>query len=151
MGAEGFWGPVGMGRDEDDNAIFYTNVKDGSNGRVNLVNKAGVFEGLRPKTRVITTLNNNTLTDLDYSVFVNLTSGTCYISLPDAPQDGQEYYIESKGASMNIRVYQPCYSLYSGSTTSAGNAVTQSGRSLLRFKYYADASLWTCSWLNRNS
>lgn len=115
----------------------------------------GQVSGLRPKTRVITTARTssspNVITDFDHSVFVNLTSGTCYISLPDAPQDGQEYYIESKGASMNIKVYQPCYSLYSGSTTSAGNAVTQSGRSLLRFKYYADASLWTCSWLNRNN
>ena len=155
MGAEGFFGPVTVGVDEDKNAIFYTVERNGSNSSVNLVNKAGVFEGLRPKTRVITTpmTSNipNELTDLDHSVFVNLTSGTCYISLPRNPQDGQEYYIESRGASMNIKVYQSCYSLYSGSTISAGNAVTQSGRSLLRFKYYADASLWTCSWLNRNS
>lgn len=111
----------------------------------------GQISGLRPKTRVITTLNSNILTDLDHSVFVNLTSGTCYIYLPENPQDGQEYYIESRGATMSIKMYQQGYSLYSGNTAAAGYSVTQTGRALLRFKYYAEASLWVYSWLNRNS
>lgn len=132
-------------------------VCNGGNGIGNLAFRAlsGMFSGLRPKTRVITTAKTsaspNVLDEFDYSVFVNLTSGTCYIDLPKNPQDGQEYYIESRGATMNIKVYQQCYSLYSGSTTSAGNSVSQQNRALLRFKYYAEASLWTCSWLNRNS
>ena len=114
-----------------------------------------MIEGLRPKTRVLTNAANssspNVLTHLDHSVFVNLTSGTCYIALPQKPQDGQEYYIESRGANMSIKMYQQGYSLYSGNTAEAGYSVSQTGRALLRFKFYSDANLWVYSWLNRNS
>jgi hypothetical protein len=115
----------------------------------------GMIEGLRPKTRVLKNTANssspNVLTHLDHSVFVNLTSGTCYIALPQKPQDGQEYYIESRGANMSIKMYQQGYSLYSGNTAEAGYSVSQTGRALLRFKFYSDANLWVYSWLNRNS
>lgn len=122
---------------------------------VNVRHNAGQYYGLRPATRVITDAMNsndrNVLTEFDFSVFVNLTSGTCYIELPENPLDGQEYYIESRGANMSIKMHQQGYSLYSGNTAAADYSVTQSGRALLRFKYYAAASLWVYSWLNRNN
>lgn len=117
--------------------------------------RQGLFAGLRPKTRVITTAKTardpNVLDEFDFSVFVNLTSGTCYIDLPQTPLDGQEYYIESRGANMAIHMYQAGYSLYSGNTSAVGYTVAQTGRALLRFKYYKDAGIWVYSWLNRAS
>lgn len=105
---------------------------------------SGVFAGLRPATKVITSAKTSTspnvLTDLDFSVLVNATSGTCYIKLPISPLDGQEYVIESKVA-MNITASQSIYQFYSGSTV---DKVTTSGKQVLRFKYYASANQWTC-------
>lgn len=126
---------------------------DALDGEFAFFSGCGVFAGLRPKTRVITTAgtssSQNVLSELDCSVFVNLTSGTCYIDLPAEPLDGQEYYIESRGADMAIHMYQAGYSLYSGNTSDVGYTVSQTGRALLRFKYYKDAGIWVYSWLNR--
>ena len=105
---------------------------------------SGVFAGLRPATKVInsagTSASPNTLTALDFSVLVNVASGTCYIQLPTSPLDGQEYVIESKVA-MKITASQNIYQFYSGTTVSQ---VTTSGKQVLRFKYYASANQWTC-------
>lgn len=146
----------------EGSAIFCPNAGKGigvhgeaKDGEYAFYSLNGVFAGLRPKTRVITTAGTssspNILDAIDFSVFVNLTSGTCYIDLPRTPQDGQEYYIESRGANMAIHIYQAGYSLYSGNTSAVGYTVTQTGRALLRFKYYKDAGIWVYSWLNRAS
>lgn len=115
----------------------------------------GQFAGLRPKTLILDSAYSSssryTLGDMEFSVLVRLTSGTCYLKLPTSPQDGQEYHIESWGATINITASQSVFSLYSGSTTSAGTAITQAGRSLLRFKFYKDANQWSIAWMNRNN
>lgn len=104
----------------------------------------GMFAGLRPNARVITSnktaTSRNTLSRYDFSVLVNTASGTCFIQLPTSPLDGQEYVIESKVA-MNIAASQNIYQFYSGTTV---KQVTTSGKQVLRFKYYASANQWTC-------
>jgi hypothetical protein len=117
-----------------------------------------MFAGLRPKTRVLSNTASSSsrhkLNMLDYSVLVRVATGTCYISLPDDPQDGQEYMIESRGAALNIVATRPIFSTYSGTMTEAGTAVTQTGRSLLRFKFYGGAGTngeWNVTWISRNN
>lgn len=105
----------------------------------------GKFEGLRPATRVISTTSSSTspiaLTDLDYSVLVNVTSGTTYIRLPQTPQDGQEYVIEAK-CPLAVMSSQRIYQFYSGTSVTQ---VTTTERHVLRFKYYEYATQWTCT------
>ena len=138
--------PVGKG-----NIALVLGAKDG----YAVYCQEGMFAGLRPTTRVISTTGStasrNLLNELDFSVLVNLTSGTCYLELPKNPLDGQEYHIESRGANLNIIASQSVFSHYSGTTTSAGTPLTQASRALLRFKFYKDANLWTIAWMNRNA
>ena len=109
---------------------------------------SGMFAGLRPQARVISSSGSSSnrieLSELDFSVLVNRTSGTCYLRLPETPQDGQEYYVESMCA-LNMIASHDVYRFYSGSTASAGTAFTTSERNVLRFKFYADANIWTCA------
>ena len=104
----------------------------------------GVFAGLRPKTRVITsngsTSNRNVLDEFDFSILINSTSGTCYIEFPDSPLDGQEYIIETIGAYVDITSSKPIYSLHAGVSQNTSNFKS---RGALRYKYYAGASMWT--------
>jgi len=114
----------------------------------------GMFAGLRTNVRVVTTAgstsNRTELDQLDFSVLVSATSGTYYLKLPTSPQVGQEYLIESRGAGLNITASHSVFSTYSGSTTPAGTAITQTGRSLLRLKYYGSSYGWSVTWMNRN-
>lgn len=132
-----------------------------ANGDFAFFSQGGMFAGLRPKTKVISTTGSTSsrieLTNYDFSVLVNMTSGTCYLKLPSSTgygwslaQDGQEYYIESKGATLNIKTDDSAYSLYSG-TTYAVDPITQSGRCLLRLKYYKEINQWILSWINRTA
>lgn len=108
----------------------------------------GKFSGLRPMTKVITTgmssTNRNVLNDFDYSVLVNLASGTCYLRLPNTPLDGQEYHIDCLGASLNVIAQNDyIYSMMTGMTTSVNTSFTLAeGRKMLRFKYYAAVRQW---------
>lgn len=114
----------------------------------------GMFAGLRTNVKVVTTAGSTSsrtaLDMLDFSVLIPVTSGTYYIKLPTSPQVGQEYLIESRGATLNITASQSIFSTYSGTTTSAGVAVTQSGRSVLRLKYYGSSYGWSVTWMSRN-
>ena len=115
--------------------------------------RRGLFAGLRPKTRVLTSnmtsTSRNVLDEFDFSVLINTTSGTCYMELPSEPCDGQEYIIESKGAGLNIiSTDRTVYSMSSGATAAVGGATTKAkGRYVLRFKYYAAIQQWTCGTL----
>ena len=103
-------------------------------------------QGLRTKTTVISSTYSSSsrriLTDLESSILVNLTSGTCYLRFPEDPLDGQEYVIDTKGAGINITSNNNIYSLQSGSSSGTS---TFSGRGCLRYKYYAGAQLWTAA------
>jgi hypothetical protein len=105
---------------------------------------SGNVQGLRTKTTVISTTYSSSsrreLTDLESSILVKLTSGTCYLRFPDFPIDGQEYVIDTMGAGINITSNKYIYSLYGGS--SSGTSAF-SGRGCIRYKYYAGANLWT--------
>lgn len=104
----------------------------------------GSFAGLRPQTRVVASSYSSSsrleLTPLDFSVLVNLVSGTVYMKLPDEPLDGQEYWIETKGAEINLTSSKGIWShIYAAERT----LIRTSGRVVVRFKYYAEAGQWT--------
>lgn len=110
---------------------------------------SGMFAGLRTNARVITSngtaTSRNTLSRYDFSVLVSATSGTYYIELPDEPLDGQEYVLESMGASMIVTSAKAMWSHYYGQSDTER---TFTGSCSIRFKYYSEASMWTYSWLD---
>jgi hypothetical protein len=100
--------------------------------------------GLRPQTRVVASSYSSSsrleLTPLDFSVLVNLVSGTVYMKLPDEPLDGQEYWIETKGAEINLASSK---GIWSHTHAAERTSIRTSGRVVVRFKYYAAAGQWT--------
>lgn len=67
--------------------------------------RSGMFAGLRPNVRVITTNTSTvdrTLTDFDHTIIINISSGTVTIKTPSDPQDGQEYEIYTCHAPMDL-------------------------------------------------
>lgn len=118
----------------------------------------GRFVGLRTATRVVstsggTTADNprNAVGTLDSNVLVALESGTCYLEL--FAEDGQEYIIETLGASLNITTGSDnIFSMHSGNYFgSSSNPFTHSTRDILRFKYYGDANMWTCAIISKTA
>ena len=112
------------------------------------VTMGGTVNGLRTKTRVISNSGSASsrieLSGLDCSVLVNITSGTCYMTLPEAPQDGQEYWIETKGANIDLTSSKPMWSHWYENTV---NNYTFTDRGVIRFKYYEGAAQWTYTWV----
>lgn len=105
----------------------------------------GMIAGLRPATRVINSAGTYTLTELDFSVLVNAATGTYYIALPSEPLDGQEYVIESRGATIKLTSTKQIWNHYYGKMEYSRDFVNANS---VRFKYYAGANMWTCSWLD---
>ena len=141
-------------RGTDIPALLVDSSRSSNGKNIGIKCTNGMFSGLRPMTRVITSgmssSSRNNLTEFDFSVLVFISSGTCYIRLPLTPLDGQEYHIESKGAAINIiSPSGTIYPLATGTTVASNTAYTiAEGRRLMRFKYYATASQWTVSQLN---
>ena len=108
--------------------------------------RSGLFAGMRTKTRVIASTSSTRLEldRLDYNVLITATSGTSYLKLPDTPSDGQEYIIETLGADINLSSSKRFWYHWSGEYKTTH---TFTDRGVLRFKYYADAGIWTCTWL----
>lgn len=122
----------------------------------------GRFVGLRTSTKVISESGSsnerNEIDELDTNVLVNMTSGLCYINIlntisNNGIEDGQEYIIETMGASLNITTGSDnIFSMYSGRYFgSASNPLTHTTRDVLRFKYYADAAIWTCTAISKTA
>jgi hypothetical protein len=113
----------------------------------------GTFAGLRTKTRVISSTGSssspNQLSNLDHEILVNLSSGTCYIKVPSSPLDGQEYIVTTKGA--NITLISSSYNMYSikDNNTSLKNSFNITMRGTFRVKYFAGASQWVFSWIDK--
>ena len=127
-----------------------------SSDRAAFVCSKGNFTGLRTVTKVISitggTDARHRLTEMDYNALVSLTSGTCYLDVRseyyDAEiEDGQEYIIESLGASLNILSGEDnIFVIASGSSYgSYDNPLTNTGKGVFRLKYYKDAHMWTFS------
>lgn len=100
----------------------------------------GIFGGLRPQTRSITT-NPATLDTLDFHVRTALT-GT--INLPSSPVNGQTFFIYHentntvtiKSSTTNI------YDMYNGTTVSQYQSTV---KELLIVTYFSSASKWVCT------
>jgi hypothetical protein len=130
-----------------------------SSDRAAFVCSKGNFTGLRTVTKVISTTGGtdadnprHRLTEMDYNALVSLTSGTCYLDVRseyyDAEiEDGQEYIIESLGASLNIVSGEDnIFVIASGSSYgSYDKPLTSTGKGVFRLKYYKDAHMWTFS------
>lgn len=115
--------------------------------RAAIQSDSGMFAGLRPKTRVVEANTSSTrivLSEYDFSVLINSTSGTCYIKLPDAPLDGQEYWLETKGADIDLTSTMSMWSHLNGKVEYSH---TFASRGVIRLKYYDGADTWTYSWV----
>lgn len=143
-------------RDEEKVGVYASSAKSAF-----FCNK-GRFVGLRTATRVISeqgsSSERNKIIELDTNILVNMTSGTCYINVLNSIsnngiEDGQEYIIETMGASLNITTGSDnIYSMYSGRYFgSADNPLTHTTRDVLRLKYYADADIWTCTIISKTA
>lgn len=144
-------GGIGACPEEDEKVGVYA-----SSAKSAFFCNKGRFVGLRTATRVISesgsSTERNEITELDTNILVNKTSGTCYINIlntisDNGIEDGQEYIIETMGASLNITTGSDnIFSIYSGRYFgSASNPLTHTTRDVLRLKYYADAAIWTCT------
>lgn len=61
---------------------------------------SGMYYGLRPRVRTVT--KNETLSDLDHTVYCHNTSADITLTLPSSPKRGQEYLIIQGGNKINI-------------------------------------------------
>lgn len=130
----GVRGALTLGTSYDDDDYYDT---------INIPNS--VVRGLRTKTRVISSTGNTELDKFDFSVLVNLTSGSVTLTFPRSPLDGQEYMIETKGADITIIATRTIYNHYNGDPLSG----TITNRGVIRFKYYAEIAQWTMAWVDR--
>lgn len=68
----------------------------------------GMFAGLRPRTRVITSNGSSSypheISSLDHTIIINVGSGTTYIRLPASPQEGQVYEIYTCHHQMSLNI-----------------------------------------------
>lgn len=104
---------------------------------------AGICEGIRHKTLVISTSGAYSLTNLDHIVIVTASSGTVNINITNAAHDGQELVIVKQNAcSMNLNSIssQPIVRPNKWSYTTASYATTERGTFTLR--YVAATSKW---------
>lgn len=110
-----------------------------------MVTMDDVVKGLRTKTKVISsTTEPNTLDKYDFSVLVTPTSGTVSIALPEYPIDGQEYWIETKGANIDLTSSKRMWSHWNAELETSHSF---QDRGVIRFKYYEDANQWTYTWV----
>lgn len=100
---------------------------------------SGMFEGLRPKTKVITT-SVYIATEFDHSMIVNSTSGDCRIWL-DTELDGQEYFIESRGARVTL-ISNNSEIFYHDSDLAQDSTYALNGKGIIRLKFYQGLG-WT--------
>lgn len=112
----------------------------------------GMFMGLRPATKVVSEAGGTTadyppndINELDNSVLVNMTSGTCYLRITGAQFNGQELVIESLGATINVRTGEDnIYSMDNKVRYGANsNPYSHASGGAVRFKYYEEAGIWT--------
>lgn len=126
--------------DNSDNAEAYITIDE--NRRVDAIRVTkGTFGGLRPKTTYRDNLERYSdgyrLGVYDFNVFFPATAETHNVYLPDEPEDGQEYWIETAGANINIiSNTRPIWVHY---TNSKMYVLTHLSRGIVRFKFYEDA------------
>lgn len=146
-------GGIGACPSDDEQTGVYA-----SSGRSAFFCNKGRFVGLRTATRVISTSGGTTIDDprhtlneLDTNVLVSMTDRVCYIYLvPEgfaSLEDGQEYFIESMGASLDIvtgsnNIYDMSTGIKKGSNATP---LIHEGRGVTRLKYYKEADTWTCT------
>lgn len=131
---------------EDRGIGVHGEAKDGEYA---FYSTSGMFAGLRPMTRVITTGGASDsrieLGQLDYSVLVTLTTGRCYLRLPSSPQDGQEYHLESRGCALVLQSPNKVWYASESREVPANTSFSYEGKGILRCKFYKQISQWQCS------
>lgn len=102
----------------------------------------GVFEGLRPKVRVITASSSSferKLTEFDHTIFAPNSSVT--ITLPASPQVGQEYVILVPNGGVIVQSEKPMYLFFDGverNSFACGDIATRTEQRL----YYTGEKWW---------
>ena len=77
-------------------------------GNFAILAEKGMFAGLRPRARVITSNGSSSypheISSIDHTIIINVGSGTTYIKLPASPQEGQTYEIYCCHAAMDLNI-----------------------------------------------
>lgn len=86
-------------------------------GNFAILAEKGMFAGLRPMTRVITTTHNSygmahEISAYDHTIILNIASGTAEIKLPSNPMEGQEYLIYTCHHTMDLKIHLNGKGLY---------------------------------------
>jgi hypothetical protein len=118
----------------------------------NISIEQGTVRGLRTSARVVTSAGTasspNVLTQYDYSILVKVSTTTTYLKLPDTPQNGQEYVIETIGADIALQSSKNNIYIHEENNSFHVNSYTITSRGVFRVKYYADARMWTLCYID---
>ena len=129
----------------------YGNLEIAVGEESNISIEQGMVRGLRTSARVVTSTGTssspNHLTQYDYSILVR-TSRKTYLKLPDTPQNGQEYVVETTGADIELQSSKNNMYIHKENNSSLVTSYTITSRGVFRVKYYADASMWTMCWID---
>lgn len=114
------------------------------------VRHSGMFAGLRPKTRVITSTSSaqdRKLTELDHTIIVNDWTGNAVsLELPSNPQEGQKFDIYTTNGGTNLNVSfnhnKTAYNFITGNDLSSPISFTDGKRKHIEFFFCGQ---W---WLN---
>ena len=129
----------------------YDNLEIAVNEEGSISIPYGTIRGLRPSSRVVSSTGSFSspiqLTEYDHSILVR-TSSTTYIKLPDVPQDGQEYIIETMGPDIYLASSVNNVYSHEQNDTTLKNSLSITARGVFRMKYYGDANMWTFCWID---
>lgn len=117
---------------------LFVDVADG----YSILSPQGMFAGLRPKIRVITTPNTTSrpyeLNEFDHTIVIHYSTegANFYLKLPDEPQEGQEYVIMTtdQDTRVIINTIKTVYNVTDGETTEQPT-FTGTARKKINFVY----------------
>lgn len=130
--------------DEGEHADFLVehNVDNFDGSETSFKSNSGMFAGLRPMSKVVTTTVAR-LSEFDHSVLFSQTSGTINVYLPSNARDGQEYVLETLGVDLVIISDEDNIYSHQENNSTRLRAHTISARGVFRLKYYRSANTWT--------
>ena len=120
-------------------AKIYDNSQSGGNYAI--YNEYGMIGGLRPRVRAVN-IDTITLSSIDHTVLV---TEACTITLPSAPQNGQEYEIlcPNPGAVIIQSTKSKIYLMHDGVDRQAFNAKDLGGsRQVVKLVYFEGDGKW---------
>lgn len=128
--------------DNRDSADAYITIDENRGDAIRV--SRGTFAGLRSRATYRDSLqigsNGYYLGPYDFNVFFPAAEETYNVYLPDAPDNGQEYWVETAGAHINIM--SNTRPIWIHNTGTKSQSLKQTSRGTIRFKFYKDALVY---------